>query len=47
MARNRTATGAHFHFEPDSDRGLEISEWTCAKCVEEPQNGQSRKEVIR
>jgi hypothetical protein len=24
---------ASFYFEPDSDRGREISEWTCGACV--------------
>lgn len=26
--------GATFHFEPDSHRGPEISEWTCERCGE-------------
>jgi hypothetical protein len=25
---------AHFYFEPDSHKGPEVSEWTCARCVE-------------
>lgn len=25
--------GAEFYFEPDSHKGPEISEWTCAKCA--------------
>ena len=24
--------GARFYFEPDSHKGPEISEWTCARC---------------
>jgi len=34
---------ACFQFEPDSDRGNEISEWTCAKCR---QNGAQRRFTI-
>jgi hypothetical protein len=26
--------GARFYFEPDSHRGPEISEWTCAACMD-------------
>lgn len=25
--------GAEFYFEPDSHKGPEISEWTCAECA--------------
>jgi hypothetical protein len=25
--------GARFYFEPDSHKGPEISEWTCARCT--------------
>lgn len=25
--------GAYFYFEPDSHKGREVCEWTCAKCA--------------
>jgi hypothetical protein len=28
--------GARFYFEPDSHKGPEVSEWTCAQCVLRP-----------
>jgi hypothetical protein len=30
--RDMESGAAYFYFEPDSDRGPEISEWTCAAC---------------
>lgn len=31
---NEDLADSHFHFEPLSEFGPEVSEWTCAGCVE-------------
>jgi hypothetical protein len=34
--------GAKFYFEPDSHKGPEVSEWTCAQCVQIAANRKER-----